>query len=65
MFVALWLNAAEGQRILRLDPLQGTVETFVSGLMRPSDVVVAPDGTLVFADSVYGDIWRVHYVGVD
>ena len=65
VFVALWLNAAEGQRILRLDPLQGTVETFVSGLMRPSDVVVAPDGTLVFADSVYGDIWRVHYVGVD
>ena len=65
VFVALWLNAAEGQRILRLDPLLGIAETFVSGLMRPSDVVVAPDGTLVFTDSVYGDVWRVRYVGVN
>ncbi|MCY3837002.1 MAG: PQQ-dependent sugar dehydrogenase [Anaerolineaceae bacterium] len=65
VFVTLWLNAAEGQRILRLDPASQTYETFVSGLMRPTDVVIAPDGTLVFADSVYGDIWRVRYVGVE
>lgn len=65
VFVALWLNAAAGQRILRLDPIQGAAETFVSGLMRPTDVVVAPDGTLVFADSVYGAVWRVRYVGLD
>lgn len=65
VFVTLWLNAAEGQRILWLDPAAETFETFVSGLMRPTDVVIAPDGTLVFADSVYGDIWRVRYVRVD
>ena len=65
VFVTLWLNAAEGQRILRLVPEENTFETFVSGLMRPSDVVVAPDGTLVFADSVYGDVWRVRYVGAE
>ncbi len=63
VFVALWHNAESGQRILRLDARLKMAETFVSGLMRPSDVVVAPDGTLVIADTIYGDVWRVRYVG--
>jgi glucose/arabinose dehydrogenase len=38
-----------------------TPQAFVTGLIRPIDVAVAPDGSLVVADYVYGHIWRVVY----
>jgi glucose/arabinose dehydrogenase len=38
-------------------------EAFVTGLIRPIDVVIAPDGALVVADFVYGNVWRVRYIG--
>ncbi len=75
VFVALW-NAREdggGQRVVRITP--GEVPTdpallaayrpqaFVTGLLRPIDVTVAPDGSLVVADFIYGNVWRVRWVG--
>lgn len=38
-------------------------EPFVTGLVRPIDVITAPDGSLVVADYVYGHVWRVIYSG--
>lgn len=73
VFVALWNGTPEGQRIVRIDPR--TVPTdpealaaykpdpFVTGLIRPTDVIAAPDGALVIADFVYGHVWRVSYTG--
>jgi glucose/arabinose dehydrogenase len=71
VFVAFWNGTSNGQRIVRIDP--DTVPTdpemlfdfqpdpFVTGLMRPSDVIVAPDGSLVISDFIYGHVWRVRY----
>lgn len=71
VFVALWNDNGNGQRVVRLDP--ATLPTdevalasyqpqpFVTGLLRPMDVIVSPSGTLVVADSIYGDIWEVRY----
>lgn len=68
LFVALWHNAEHGQRVVRIDPnqimLQGadyTPEPFITGLIRPVDVTVAPDGALVVADFIYGHVWAVYY----
>lgn len=71
VFVALWNGTENGQRIVRIDPddvptdpqllLAYTPEPFVTGLIRPSDVIVAPDGSLVIADFIYGHVWRVRY----
>lgn len=36
---------------------------FVTGLIKPSDVVIAPDGALVVADWLYGHVWRIVYEG--
>ncbi len=36
-------------------------EPFVTGLIRPIDVTVSPDGWLIVADFVYGNVWRVVY----
>lgn len=70
LFVALWNGTAEAQRIVRIDPndprlgQEGYVpEPFVTGLIRPVDVTIAPDGSLVIADFIYGHIWRVRYTG--
>ena len=66
LFVALWNGVPGAQRVLRvrvLDSGQPQVSTFVSGLIRPSDVVVDPDGALVVADYIYGHVWRVRYTG--
>ncbi|PJF22402.1 MAG: hypothetical protein CUN56_06170 [Phototrophicales bacterium] len=75
IFVALWHNTPNAQRIVRIDP--ATVPTdpellrtyepepFVTGLIRPVDVVVAPDGGLVIADFVYGHVWRVDFAGLE
>ncbi|MCL4253795.1 MAG: PQQ-dependent sugar dehydrogenase, partial [Anaerolineae bacterium] len=75
LFVAFWNGTPNSQRIVRIDPLAVpftpeeqalyTPEPFVTGLIRPVDVVIAPDGSLVIADFIYGHIWRVSYVGTD
>jgi glucose/arabinose dehydrogenase len=70
IFVALWNNAPGGQRVVRIDPRDPRLgskdyvpEPFVTGLIRPTGVAVAPDGTLVVADYIYGHVWRVRYSG--
>ncbi len=73
LFVAFWNGTPNSQRIVRIDPLTlpftpeelalYTPEPFVTGLIRPVDVIIAPDGSLVIADFIYGHIWRVSYVG--
>jgi hypothetical protein len=79
LFVTLWNGTDYAQRIVRIDPdslpaepeARATAiatqnylpETFMTGLIRPIDVVVAPDGSLVVADFIYGHIWRVRYTG--
>jgi glucose/arabinose dehydrogenase len=70
VFVALWNGTATGQRVVMLDlndaafGTEGyTAPAFMTGLIRPVDVVVAPDGTLVVADYIYGNVWRVRYGG--
>lgn len=69
LFVAFWNAREGGQRVVRIDPGdirpggQYTPEPFVTGLIRPIDVAVAPDGALVVADYVYGHVWRVRYEG--
>lgn len=62
LFVALWNGVEGAQRIIRVRNLpngRARVSAFVTGLIRPADVVVAPDGTLVIADYIYGHVWRV------
>jgi glucose/arabinose dehydrogenase len=67
LFVTLWNKTDDGgQRVIRIDPKRMsepgyTPEAFVTGLIRPIDVTVAPDGSLVVADYVYGQVWRVVY----
>ncbi len=68
LFIALWNGTPDSQRIARIDPHDPrltredyTPEPFVTGLIRPIDVVVAPDGSLVIADFIYGHIWRISY----
>lgn len=70
VFVTFWNGTANAQRLVRIDPrdpalgTEGYVpEAFVTGLIRPIDVTIAPDGTLIIADFIYGHIWRVRYVG--
>jgi hypothetical protein len=39
-------------------------EPFVTGLIRPIDVTISPEGWLVVVDFVYGHVWRVVYPSV-
>ena len=71
LFMVLWNGADFAQRVVRIDPdsvpagatMESVAQPFVTGLIRPIDVTVAPDGSLVVADFIYGHIWRVRYVG--
>jgi sugar lactone lactonase YvrE len=66
LFMALWNRVEGGQRIVRVRNLsneRAQVSAFVTGLIRPVDVTVAPDGALVVADYIYGHVWRVAYGG--
>ncbi len=73
VFVALWHNTPDAQRVVRIDPrtvpidpealAEYTPEPFVTGLIRPVDVALAPDGALVIADFIYGHVWRVSFAG--
>lgn len=72
LFVVLWNGSENAQRVVRIDPQnppQPTdenpfppAEPFITGLIRPIDVAIAPDGSLVVADFIYGHIWRVRYM---
>lgn len=74
VFVALWNATKDGQRIARIEPeniptneqmlMLYTPEPFVTGLVRPIDVIVDAEGALVVADFIYGHVWRVSYDGV-
>jgi glucose/arabinose dehydrogenase len=73
LFVTLWNGTETAQRVVRIDPLMVNRpatdplaplgEAFVTGLIRPIDMTIAPDGSLVIADFIYGHIWRVRYPG--
>jgi hypothetical protein len=70
LFVALWNGTPDAQRIVRIDPRDPRLgredyvpEPFMTGLIRPVDVIVAPDGSLVVADFIYGHVWRISYQG--
>lgn len=73
LFVVLWNGIEGGQRVLRIDPRAlpqandenpiPSAEPFITGLIRPIDVTVAPDGSLVAADFIYGHVWKVSYQG--
>lgn len=70
LFVVLWNGTPNAQRVVRIDPLDWRIgrddyrpEPFVTGLIRPVDVTLAPDGSLVVADFIYGHVWRVRYTG--
>lgn len=69
VFVTFWNGTAGGQRVVRLEPSSiptdtdaltaFTPEPFITGLIRPVDVAVSPDGELWVADFIYGQVWRV------
>lgn len=68
LFVAFWNGTDYAQRIVWIDPDDPQLTDddyvpmpFVTGLIRPVDVTIAPDGSLVVADFIYGHIWRVTY----
>lgn len=68
LFVAFWNGMDYSQRIVWINPddlptddEEYIPQAFVTGLVRPVDVTVAPDGSLVIADFIYGHIWRVSY----
>lgn len=73
VFVTLWNGTPEGQRVIRIEPdrvptdpellAAFTPEPFVTGLIRPTDVTVAPDGSLLVADFIYGQVWQVRWTG--
>jgi len=75
LFVTFWHNTQNAQRVVRIDPATVptdpearatyTPEPFITGLIRPVDVAVAPDGSLVVVDFIYGHVWRVSFVGAD
>ncbi|GAB4522642.1 MAG: hypothetical protein OHK0046_35490 [Anaerolineae bacterium] len=75
LFVTFWNGTPNGQRVVRIDPQTIPTnpealalwqpEPFVTGLIRPVDVVIAPDGSLVVADFIYGHVWRVSFAGID
>jgi glucose/arabinose dehydrogenase len=66
LFVAIWNEGEQGQRIIWVDPRRVSEEgyvpgVFMTGLIRPTDVIVDSDGSLLVADYVYGHVWRVRY----
>jgi len=68
LLVAFWNGTDHTQRVVWIDPDDSrlgeedyTPQPFVTGLIRPIDLTVAPDGSVVIADFIYGHIWRVSY----
>lgn len=74
LFVAFWNATDYGQKIVWIDPRDSALQNqtpetpylpvpFVTGLLRPSDVVVDNEGSLLISDWLYGMVWRVRYTG--
>lgn len=68
LFVALWNATESAQQIAWIDPDDPALNTedytphpFMTGLIRPIDVTVAADGSLLVADYIYGHIWQVTF----
>jgi len=68
LFVTLWNAIEGGQRVVWIEPRSDALlgdgyepQAFVTGLVRPMDVIIAPDGSLVIADGIHGHIWQVSY----
>ncbi len=65
-FVAMWGSSFDdnvGRSVGVVDLKQGTVSEFVTGLNRPLDLVMGPDGDLWVADFVPGIVYRIWYEG--
>jgi len=69
LFVAFWNGTNHTQGIVWIDSNDSqltdddyTPQTFVTGIIRPVDITIAPDGSLVIADFIYGHVWRVSYL---
>ena len=70
LFVTLWNETEWGQSVIWLEPddsrLQSEeyqLQTFMTGIPRPIDVILDNDGNLLVADFIYGHIWLVSYTG--
>ena len=69
LFVVLWNGTETAQRVAWFPAIdlvgerEPVGEPFVTGLIRPIDVTIAPDGSMVVADFIYGHVWRVSYEG--
>lgn len=70
LFVTLWNGEDWAQRVIWIDPNdirltsdEYQAHAFVTGLIRPSDVIVDKDGSLLVADFIYGHVWRISYTG--
>jgi glucose/arabinose dehydrogenase len=71
VFVALWNDNGFGQRIAYVNPSAVPLDPeekrafaptpFMTGLLRPIDVVQSPDGGLTVLDSAFGHVWTVRY----
>ncbi|MEL6308314.1 MAG: PQQ-dependent sugar dehydrogenase [Chloroflexota bacterium] len=68
LFITLWNETTWGQRVIWLNPNDERLtsedfvpDVFMDGLVRPSDVTLAPDGSLLVVDHVNGNVWRVSY----
>jgi glucose/arabinose dehydrogenase len=71
LFVAIW--NAPYQMIAWVNPndpallaqpgLAYPLTPFMTGLLRPSDVIVTPQGSLLVSDWLHGHIWEVVYTG--
>jgi glucose/arabinose dehydrogenase len=68
LLVALWNGTEWAQRVVWIDPNDPALgsedyvlKPFVTGLVRPIDLAVAPDGSVVVVDFAYGHVWRISY----
>lgn len=68
LFVALWNGSEWAQRVIWIDPDNSRLQSdeyqpqaFITGLIRPIDVIMDVDGSLLVADFTYGHVWRVSY----
>lgn len=69
LFVAFWNGTNHTQSIVWIDPDDSQLndddyapQPFVTGIVRPVDIAIAPDGSIVIADFIYGHVWRVSYL---
>ncbi len=61
LFVTLWSGFPGAQKVMRIQLSPFKMSDFVLGLADPIDVTVAPDGALVVADWVNGNVFKISY----